>query len=116
MPCSPGGRRSAQKYRDSYCTPRSRGARARPCTPRARLGQRQRADRLARCLSLDAAGREPADPSSDGSPAEAWTRVDEYLREDHPLLSRREKAVLQRRFGLTGRANVPTLEKLGRDL
>lgn len=90
------------------------------CLVRAlsRLSQRLAADWLARALSFDALpdgeprGRVPADaPASSGS-----LRLDEFLRDDHPLLSDREKAIVSRRFPLADGTPGRTLEEVGRDV
>ena len=83
----------------------------------SRLAQRQSTDWLSRSMSLEAL--------PDGEP---WTRyqpeasvpgqfrVDEFLRDDHPLLSPREKAILARRFCLGDDPADQTLEKVGKAL
>ncbi|MBX9627784.1 MAG: sigma-70 family RNA polymerase sigma factor [Gemmataceae bacterium] len=90
------------------------------CLVRAlsRMCQRLSADWLARALSLDALpdGEPRPRPSGDQLASTGSLRLDEYLRDDHPLLSDREKVVLARRFGGDGQAPSPTLEKVGRDL
>jgi len=86
------------------------------CLVRAlsRLSRRIAADWLGRSLSLDAvAGAEPAGWNEAAEPA-GIGRVEEYLRDDHPLLSSREKAIIRRRFNLAGPARGQTLEKVGR--
>lgn len=83
----------------------------------ARLSQRLSADWLVRSLSLDALpdgeprGRFHPEPASSGS-----VRIDEYLRDDHPLLTHREKVVLTRRFSLADRPGSPTLETVGAEM
>jgi RNA polymerase sigma factor (sigma-70 family) len=87
------------------------------CLMRAlsRLSQRQAADRLSRCLSLDALRGDfgpvtPEEPAASGHP-----RVDEFLRPGHTLLTPREKTVLIRRYcPEEGRAG--TLEQVGHEL
>jgi RNA polymerase primary sigma factor/RNA polymerase sigma factor len=80
----------------------------------ARMSQRLSADWLARATSLDAlpagepGGGFTPEPASAGS-----LRVDEYLRDDHPLLSAREKSILSRRFMMAEPAAGRTLEKVG---
>lgn len=83
----------------------------------ARLAQRSAADRLARALSFDAlpdgepAGKFAHEPTSSGS-----LRLDEFLRDDHPLLDDREKAIISRRFSLSESTPSKTLETVGREL
>lgn len=80
----------------------------------ARMSQRLSSDWLARSLSLDTlpdgepGGRIPHEPASNG-----MIRIDEYLRDDHPLLTHREKMIITRRFSLREQAGNQTLEKVG---
>lgn len=78
------------------------------------LSRRCATDRLAQALSLEVvADRMPAA----GAPSTAaLTRIDEFLRPDHPLLSSREKAILTRRYYSKEVLPVPTLEAIGRDM
>jgi RNA polymerase sigma factor (sigma-70 family) len=91
------------------------------CLMRAlsRLSQRIAADRLGKALTLDCLpDGEPRDAGEEepviGSRCQ---RLDEYLRDEHPLLTPREKIILIRRFclGETGCA-TGTLEQVGREL
>lgn len=88
------------------------------CLVRAlsRLSQRSSNDWLTRAVSLDAL--------PDGVPGgfvpevrgvTGQVRLDEFFREDHPLLSPREKMILARRFAGEDAANQ-TLEKVGRSV
>jgi RNA polymerase sigma factor (sigma-70 family) len=83
----------------------------------ARLAQRNASDRLARALSFDAlpdgepAGRFVPELVSTGS-----LRLDQFLRDDHPLLDDREKAIISRRFSLSETTPSKTLETVGREL
>ena len=83
----------------------------------ARLSQKLSTDWLARSMSLDAlpdgepGGRHQPQPSAAGQ-----VRLDEYLRDDHPLLSPREKTILARRFCLGDDAGNQTLEKVGKSM
>jgi RNA polymerase sigma factor (sigma-70 family) len=86
------------------------------CLVRAlsRLSQRQGNDWLSRALSIDLAPEAerhntPDDPSWIGMP-----RIDDYLREEHPLLTSREKAIIARRFQLIETTAGHTLEEVGR--
>lgn len=87
------------------------------CLMRAlsRLGQRSLADKLSRYLSLDQLGSDgPVETPDDAPTADGGPRVEEFLRDDHPLLTPREKTVIRRRFQLSD--GSPTLENVGRDL
>lgn len=89
------------------------------CLMRAlsRLSQRQAADRLARSLPLEALpDGEPRSGAAEERPSGSTVRIDEYLREDHSLLSSREKMVLLRRFSLAETQRGGTLEQVGREL
>jgi RNA polymerase sigma factor (sigma-70 family) len=83
----------------------------------ARIGQRLSNDWLARSTPLDSlpdgepGGKFEVELSSSGH-----IRIDEYLRDEHPLLSQREKMILKLRFCLNQDANGPTLEKVGKEL
>lgn len=90
------------------------------CLVRAlsRLSQRLASDWLARAMSLDALpeGEPRYRPTGDQLASTGSLRLDEYLRDDHPLLSDREKVIITRRFCPRDEAENPTLEKVGRDL
>lgn len=89
------------------------------CLMRAlsRLSQRRAADKLSKSLPLESLpDGEPRDLSSVEPSAGRMQRIDEYLREDHNLLSAREKQVLVRRFSLDERPKAGTLEQVGREL
>jgi RNA polymerase sigma factor (sigma-70 family) len=89
------------------------------CLMRAlsRLSQRQASDRLAKSLPLEALpDGEPRDLHSIAEPATRLARIDEFLREGHELLSKREKRVLMRRFSLDDQTRSGTLEQVGREL
>jgi RNA polymerase sigma factor (sigma-70 family) len=80
----------------------------------ARLSQRLSTDWLARSMSLDVLpdgepGGKVYEPHTAGQ-----VRIDEFLRDDHPLLSPREKAIISRRFCLTEDTANQTLEKVGK--
>jgi RNA polymerase sigma factor (sigma-70 family) len=88
------------------------------CLVRAltRTSRRFAADRLSRSLSFESLpdgeprGRGTAEPSfSSGA-----LQLDEFLREDHPLLSDREKSIIARRFSLNEGSEGSTLEEVGR--
>lgn len=89
------------------------------CLMRAlsRLSQRYAADRLARSLPLEALpDGEPRDLSTEDLPGTPLPSLDVFLREDHDLLSYREKRVLVRRFRLDDQDGPGTLEQVGREL
>ncbi len=90
------------------------------CLVRAlsRLAKRLSSDRLARALSFDALpDGEPGEQTEGEQPSSSWSlAIDEFLRDDHPLLSAREKTVIARRFTPTPSGNSPTLEHVGRDM
>ena len=83
----------------------------------ARLSMKLSTDWLTKSLSLESLpdgeprGRGTPEPTPVGLP-----RVDEYLRDDHPLLSDREKVIITRRFGLSELPTTPTLETVGAEL
>jgi RNA polymerase sigma factor (sigma-70 family) len=89
------------------------------CLVRAlsRMAQRQSGDWMSRTTSLDNLpdGEPRAKLHTDNS-STGFYRLDEYLREDHPLLSQREKLILSRRFFHGEDPAVQTLEKVGKDL
>jgi len=90
------------------------------CLVRAlsRISQRLATDRLSLAMSLDALpdGEPQLRPSGDQLASTGSLRLDEFLRDDHPLLSEREKMIITRRFCPGDAADQPTLEKVGRDL
>lgn len=90
------------------------------CLVRAlsRMCQRLSSDWLARAMSFDALpdGEPRHRPTGDQLASTGSLRLDEYLRDDHPLLSDREKVIISRRFCPADDAPHPTLEKVGRDL
>jgi RNA polymerase sigma factor (sigma-70 family) len=90
------------------------------CLVRAlsRMSHRLSADWLSRALSFDALpDGEPGGRAAPDAPASAGSmRVDEFLRDDHPLLSDREKRIIARRFCMGEKAAGQTLEQVGRDL
>ncbi|HEX4611798.1 MAG TPA: sigma-70 family RNA polymerase sigma factor, partial [Urbifossiella sp.] len=87
------------------------------CLVRAlsRLSQRMASDWLTRAMSLDALpdGEPGRRPTGDQLASSGSLRLDEYLKDDHPLLSDREKRILASRF-CTEAAATPTLEMVGR--
>jgi RNA polymerase sigma factor (sigma-70 family) len=88
------------------------------CLMRAlsRLSQRHAADRLSHSLPLESLpDGEPRDALHEEPPGR-MQRIDEYLQENHHLLSSREKLVLMRRFSLDDQAKAGTLEQVGREL
>jgi RNA polymerase sigma factor (sigma-70 family) len=89
------------------------------CLVRAlsRLGQRAGTDWLARSVSLDALpDGEPRNRlPADGHHA-TQIPIEEYLRDDHPLLSDREKLILTHRYTLHDDPAHQTLEQVGKAL
>jgi RNA polymerase sigma factor (sigma-70 family) len=88
------------------------------CLVRAlsRLAQRLAADWLARSLPLEALPEGGPKDHEEELMSTGIPRLDEYLRDDHPLLSSREKAIIQRRFCLNEPNDLRTLEQVGREL
>lgn len=85
------------------------------CLVRAlsRLSQRLATDWLARAMSLDALpdGEPGRRPTGSQLASSGTHRVEDFLRDDHPLLSDREKRILAHRFGSDPKT---TLESVGR--
>lgn len=83
----------------------------------ARISQRLSTDWLARSISFEAlpdgepGGQHEVEPASNG-----LMRLDQYLREDHPLLSHREKMIITYRFNFREVTGNPTLETVGAEL
>ncbi len=89
------------------------------CLMRAlsRLSQRHAADRLSKSLPLESLpDGEPRDQNGAKQSLSHLPYVDEYLRDNHELLSTREKEVLTRRFSLDVQTKSGTLEQVGREL
>lgn len=88
------------------------------CLVRAlsRLSQRMASDWLTRAMSLDALpdGEPRPRPTGDQLASSSTLRLEDYLRDDHPLLSDREKRILSQRFCADADAPTPTLESVGR--
>ncbi len=83
----------------------------------ARINQRSMSDRLAQSVSLELVGEQQDFESGiDDTESWQWQRLDEFFRDDHPLLSAREKWILLKRYHLDGDAEAATLEKVGKDL
>jgi RNA polymerase sigma factor (sigma-70 family) len=82
----------------------------------ARKARRSAGDLLGRALALDCLPDGEPTSRLDAAPARASSgsvRIEEFLRDDHPLLSAREKSVIARRFSLTESGGQPTLEAVG---
>lgn len=78
---------------------------------------RQAADHLARALSLEALAQGERLELAGGSTVPVPVhRLDEYFQENHPLLSEREKLVLERRFRPGDPDGEKTLEEVGHEL
>jgi RNA polymerase sigma factor (sigma-70 family) len=89
------------------------------CLVRAlsRIGQRLSNDWLSRSASLEVLpDGEPKERFENELVSSTYFRIDEYLREEHPLLSDREKTILKLRFFLNQEAPTPTLEAVGKEL
>jgi RNA polymerase sigma factor (sigma-70 family) len=82
----------------------------------SRLSQRLNTDWLSRSLPLDAIGETESGGHSEPDRWSGLPRLDIYLRADHPLLTDREKAIIGRRFNLTGTLPSQTLERVGKEL
>lgn len=83
----------------------------------ARLGQKLSNDWLARSASLEALPEgEPGQKRALEPTSTHGFQIDEYLRDDHPLLTDREKMILKMRFFLEAETPTPTLEKVGKEL
>lgn len=82
----------------------------------ARMAQRSVADKLSRHLSLDFLGEtEPVRSEETVADALPFGSLEEFLRDEHPLLSMREKKVLRRRFRFDDERRS-TLEVVGHEL
>jgi hypothetical protein len=79
----------------------------------ARLRRRLTARKPVASLSAEVAAAYAPGGSHAG---DSWHPVLRYLVRNDPLLSQREKVVLERRYQLTGQAEKPTLERLGQEL
>jgi len=81
----------------------------------SRMSQRLSTDWLSRSSSFDVfADGEPSAPYHPEPSAHGEFRLDEFLRDDHPLLSEREKAIIARRFSFGEDAGMQTLENVGK--
>ena len=89
------------------------------CLMRAlsRQSRRQAADKLATSMSLDVFPEgEPTEIVPEESPDVKLKRIYKFLRDNHSLLSSREKKVLMRRFSLDGRSKAGTLSQVGEEM
>ena len=89
------------------------------CLVRAlsRQSQKHSADRLTRALSFDALpDREPRGLSKPPAGGALQIPIEDFLREDHPLLTEREKTILVHRFELRDEPGQRTLECVGRSM
>lgn len=83
----------------------------------ARLERLYSRDKLARAASLSEISEGDIGGGFDPEPASTkQIPVFEYLRDDHPLLTAREKAVLSRRFSTGETSKLTTLATVGREL
>ena len=88
------------------------------CLVRAlsRISQRSGTDWLSRSMPLEALpDGEPRNRITDPGTA-GQIAIEDYLRDDHPLLSEREKQILTHRFTKPADATDQTLEKVGKAL
>lgn len=89
------------------------------CLVRAlsRLSQKFSADWLTRSLSLDALpDGEPRGKMNIPDSGSLLIPIEEFLREEHPLLTDREKKILAHRFNMQDEPANQTLEKVGKSL
>lgn len=83
----------------------------------ARKAQRAAHDWLSKSIPLDALpDGEPGQRFEPELSSSSHFQIDEYLRDDHPLLSVREKRIISRRFGPAEGMPAPTLEIVGREM
>jgi RNA polymerase sigma factor (sigma-70 family) len=82
----------------------------------SRKARRRATDWLSRSLSFDSLpdGEPRGRMSADSGPSSDALWLDEFFRDDHPLLSQREKMVITQRFSLREGTKVATLEQVGR--
>lgn len=86
------------------------------CLVRAlsRISQRMANDWLNRSMPIELlVDGDPGDRSVPEPRSHAQIRIDEFFRDDHPLLSPREKMILTQRFALGDGPANPTLENVG---
>lgn len=88
------------------------------CLVRAlcRQSQRLASDRLSRALALNVATDAALDTTHEAADSSIFPEIDALLRDEHPLLSPREKSIIRRRYLLPKVQPVPTLEKVGREM
>lgn len=89
------------------------------CLVRAlsRLNQRAAHDWFARSASINSfPDGEPGEFFESEPASSSLYSIDEFLRDDHPLLSSREKTILSLRFCFEEKLSCPTLENVGRAL
>ena len=83
----------------------------------SRIAQKSHRDWLGRAVGFDVFhDGEPGQLFEDELSTVSEYRIDEFLREDHPLLTTREKRVISRRFRFESLSANPTLETVGRTL
>jgi RNA polymerase sigma factor (sigma-70 family) len=91
------------------------------CIVRAlsRMAQRCSTDWLSRSLSYDALPNgEPGGAFSPELVSNSHYRLEEFFKDDHPLLTDREKGILSRRFSFRAMKTkaLPTLESVGAEM
>jgi len=81
-----------------------------------RLWRRHANERLSQPLAVEArsAGIDPS--AGRAATGYAWEPWRPFLQSGHPLLSEREKAIIERRFQLAGESKPPSLERVGAEL
>ncbi len=85
------------------------------CLVRALSRQMQRSstDWLSRAISFHSIEDGVVGQETESRVANKHFRIEEFLRDDHPLLSHREKLILSQRFSLRDEPENQTLEKVG---
>jgi RNA polymerase primary sigma factor len=82
----------------------------------SRQSQRLANDRLSRALALNVATDAALGVADDPTDTFGLSEIDSLLRDEHPLLSPREKMIIRRRYILPSEQPMPTLEKVGREM
>ena len=81
----------------------------------ARISQRLATDWLSRSMSLESLpDGEPRGKMLTDTSSSLQVRIDEFLRDEHPLLSFREKMIIAKRFNMGDDPANQTLEKVGK--
>ena len=80
----------------------------------SRLSQKIVADRNNRAVSIDRLPHPEADETHSIATDSGTLLIDEYLREEHPLLTAREKSILSLRFTTHDEIGFQTLDRVGK--